>query len=111
LTFEKGKTEPRGEWVVFNPSMKTSRYKFIQYDPYRKKLLRYVNIQTKESEIKTYTNESSFIVFDNEFRKIAELFFDNQKISPSGFATPNGFYLKLAEQESDDREGYVRIVF
>jgi hypothetical protein len=111
LTFEKGKTETRGEWTVFSPSMKTSRYKFTQFDPYRKRLLRYVNIQTKESQIETYTNESSFIVIDNEFRKIAELFFDNQKISPSGFATPNGFYLKLVEQENDDKEGYVNLNF
>lgn len=111
LTFEKGKTEPRGEWTVFNPSMKTSRYKFTQYDPFRRRLFRYVNIETKESDIETYTNESSFILLDNEFRKVAELFFDNQKILPSGFFTPNGFYLKLAEQESDEREGYVRILF
>lgn len=109
LIFEKGKTEPRGEWTVFNPSMKTSRYKFTQYDPYRKRLFRYVNIETKESDIETYTNESSFILFDSEFGKVAELFFDNQKIIPSGFFTPNGFYLKLAEQQSDDREGYVKI--
>jgi hypothetical protein len=111
LIFEKGKTEPMGEWTVFNPSMKTSRYKFTQYDPYRKKLLRYVNIETKESDIETYTNESSFILLDSEFGKVAELFFNNQKIMPSGFFTPNGFYLKLAEQQTDDREGYVRIVF
>ncbi|MCH6197950.1 DUF4221 domain-containing protein [Aquiflexum sp. LQ15W] len=109
LTFEKGKTEPRGEWTVFNPSMKTSRYKFTQYDPYRKRLFRYVNIETKESEIETYTNESSFVVLDSEFGKVAELFFDNQEILPSGFFTPNGFYLKLVEQENDDKEGYVRI--
>jgi hypothetical protein len=111
LTFEKGKTEPRGEWTVFLPSMTTSRYKWTQYDPYQKKLLRYLNIETKESEIETYTNESSFIVLDQEFRKVAELFFDNQKILPPGFFTPNGFYLKLADQESDDREGYLKIVF
>lgn len=111
LTFEKGKTEPRGEWTVFLPSMITSRYKFTQYDPYRKRLFRYVNIETKESDIETYSNESSFVVLDQEFRKVAELFFDNQKILPSGFFTPNGFYLKLADQESDDREGYVRIDF
>jgi hypothetical protein len=91
--------------------MKTSRYKFTQYDPYRKRLLRYVNIETKESEIETYTNESSFILLDSELGKVAELFFDNQEILPSGFFTPNGFYLKLVEQENDDKEGYVRIVF
>lgn len=111
LTFEKGKTEPRGEWTVFLPSMETSRYKGTQYDPYRKRLLRYVDIQTNTLEEDKFKNESSFIVLDKDFKKVAELFFDNQKISPSGFSTPNGFYLKLAEQTSDDSEAYLRIEF
>lgn len=111
LIFEKGKTEPRGEWTVFLPSMNTSRYKFTQYDPYQKRLLRFVDIETNESDTETSINESSFVVLDKEFRKFAELFFDNKKIMPYGFVTPNGFYLKLAEQESDDQEGYLKLNF
>jgi hypothetical protein len=91
--------------------MNTSRYKFTQYDPYQKRLLRFVDIETNESDTETFINESSFVVLDKEFRKVAELFFDNRKIMPYGFVTPNGFYLKLAEQQSDDQEGYVRIDF
>jgi hypothetical protein len=109
LTFEKGTTEEIGEFIVFHPNLESSRFKWTLWDPYQKKLLRYVDIQTKKSEEEKLTNESSFIVLDGQYRKVAELFFDNRKILPSGFATPNGFYLKLAEQESDDREGYVRI--
>lgn len=111
LTFEKGKTEPRGEWTVFLPSMETSRYKWTQYDPYRKSLWRYVNLQTKKLEEDKFKNESSFILLNKDFKKVAELFFDNRKILPTGFSTPNGFYLKLAEQESDDREAYLRVEF
>lgn len=109
LTFEKGKTEARDEWTVFLPSLLTSRYKWTMYDPYRQRIFRYVDIQTKESGSEMFANLSSFIVLDLEYRKVAELFFDNRKIMPFGFATPNGFYLKLAEQENDDEEGYVKI--
>ncbi|MDO9551291.1 MAG: DUF4221 family protein [Rhodonellum sp.] len=109
LTFQKGKTEPRGEWTVFLPSMETSRYKRTQFDPYRKRFWRYVDIQTYKLEEDKFKNESSFIMLDQDFKKVAELFFDNRKILPTGFSTPNGFYLKLAGQDSDDREAYLRI--
>lgn len=109
LVFEKGRTEQRGEYTVFLPSLETSRYKWTLHDPYRNLLMRYATIKTKKNEEETYVNRSSFIIHNARFEKVAELFFDAQKISPSGFATPEGYFLKLLTPNTDDREEYVRV--
>jgi hypothetical protein len=111
MVFQKGRTEQRGEYTVFLPSLETSRYKWTLHDPYRKLLMRYVTIETKKNDDESYVNRSSFIIHNARFEKVAELFFDDQKISPAGFATPEGYFFKIANPDSDDREEYVRVMF
>jgi hypothetical protein len=111
MVFEKGRTEQRGEYIVFLPSMETSRYKWTLHDPYRNLLMRYVTIQTKKNAEGVYVNRSSLIIHNAALEKVAELFFDDQKIAPSGFATPEGYFFKISNPDSDDREEYVRVRF
>lgn len=109
MVFQKGTTEQRGEYLVFLPSMTTSRYKWVLHDPYRDLWLRYTNIETKEDGEGKYVNKSSFIIHNKDLEMLGEVFFDNQKIAPFGFFTTEGFYLKLLGPSSDDYEEYVRV--
>jgi|GEM_PF-625022 len=111
LVFQKGRTEQRGEYMVFSPSMETSRYKWVIFEPMSQLLLRYVDIETKILESGRVQNKSSFVLHNLDFETIGELFFNNRQIAPSGFATPDGYYFKLLNPASDDVEEYVRIVF
>lgn len=108
LVFEKGKVEPQGEWMVFLPNLNSSRYKWIIHDPFQKKILRHLVLGTEERNDLKF-NRNSFIVLDEQLIKLGELFFTNELFSGSGFSTPQGLYLKLISQQSDDYEGYVRI--
>jgi hypothetical protein len=111
LVFQKGKTKQEGDYVVFLPSMETSRYKWVIFEPMSKLLLRFVSIETEVLEVGGIHNRSSFILHDLNFETIGEVFFDNQQIASSGFATPNGYYFKLLNPGSDDVEEYVRVLF
>lgn len=111
LLFQNGKTKQEGDYVVFLPSMETSRYKWTVFEPISKLLLRYVDIETEVLEGGGIHNRSSFILHNLNFETIGEVFFDNQQIAPTGFATPNGFYFKLLNPGSDDVEEYVRVLF
>lgn len=108
LIFEKGKVEPQGEWMAFLPSLNSSRYKWILHDPYQKIILRYLMIGN-EGGHDLKLNKTSFIIMDEQLEKKGELFFTNEMFSGFGFSTPQGLYLKLIPQLSDDYEGYVRI--
>ncbi|WP_291786955.1 DUF4221 family protein [Cecembia sp.] len=109
LVFQKGKTNQEGDYVVFSPSMETSRYKWIIFEPMSQLLLRYVDIETKVLDNGRIQNKSSFILHNLDFEIIGELFFDNRQIAPSGFATPNGYFFKLLNPDSDDREAYIKV--
>lgn len=108
LMFEKGKVEPQGEWTVFLPSLYSSRYKWILHDPYQKIILRHLIIGN-EGKDDLKLNKTSFIILDEQLEKKGELFFTNEMFSGFGFSTPQGLYLKLIPQQSDDFEGYVRV--
>lgn len=110
LKFEKGKVEPQGEWMVFLPNLNSSRYKWLIHDPYQHIILRHLVIGTEERKDLKF-NKNSFILLDEELKKKGELFFTNEQYSGSGFATPQGLYLMLIAQQSDDYVGYVRIRF
>jgi hypothetical protein len=108
LIFEKGKVEPQGEWTVFLPNLNSSRYKWILHDPYQKIILRHLIIGNEgKNDLKL--NKTSFIILDEQLEKKGELFFTNEMFSEFGFSTPQGLYLKLIPQHSDDYEGYVRV--
>ncbi|PSL02034.1 DUF4221 family protein [Cecembia rubra] len=109
LIFQKGKVDQDGGYTVFSPSWKTSRYKWVIFEPMSKLILRYIDIETKVSESGKIHNKSSFILHNLDFETIAELFFDNRQIAPSGFATPNGYFFKLLNPDSDDREAYIKV--
>lgn len=109
LIFQKGKTEQQGKYIVFSPSMETSRYKWVFFDPNSQLLFRYVDIATKVLENKDIDNKSSFILHNLDFETVGELFFHNRQIESSGFSTPKGYYFKLANPSSDDKEEYVRV--
>lgn len=108
LMFEKGKVEPQGEWMVFLPNLNSSRYKWLLYDPYQKITLRHLVIGAEERH-DFKLGKNSFIILDEQLEKKGELFFTNEMFSGFGFSTPQGLYLKLIPQQSDDYEGYVRI--
>ncbi|WP_373521064.1 DUF4221 family protein [Aquiflexum sp.] len=108
LIFEKGKTEPHGEWTVFLPNLNSSRYKWLLHDPYQKIILRYLVIGN-EGKDDLKLNKTSFIILDEQLEKKGEVFFTNEMFSGFGFSTPQGLYLKLIPQLSDDFEGYVRV--
>jgi hypothetical protein len=110
LMFEKGKVEPQGEWTVFLPNLNSSRYKWLIHDPYQHIILRHLVIGTEERKDLKF-NRNSFIILDKGLKKKGEVFFTNEQFSGSGFATPQGLYLKLVPQLSDDYEGYVKIRF
>jgi hypothetical protein len=109
LIFKKGTTVQQGEYMVFSPSMETSRYKWTLLEPNSQLLFRYVDIQTKVIEEGEIVNRSSFILHNLDFETIGELFFDNRQITPSGFATPNGYFFKLLNPDSDDSEAYIKV--
>ena len=108
LMFEKGKVETQGEWLVFLPNLNSSRYKWVIHDPFQKFILRHLVIGTEERN-GLELNKTSFIILDEQLDKKGELFFTNEMFSGFGFSTPQGLYLKLIPQQSDDYEGYVRI--
>jgi len=110
LVFEKGKVEPQGEWTVFLPNLNSSRYKWLIHDPYQQIILRHLVIGMEERNDLKF-NRNSFILLDEGLKKKGEVFFTNEQFSGSGFVTPQGLYLKLIPQQSDDYEGYVRIRF
>jgi hypothetical protein len=110
LVFEKGKTEQQGEWEVFLPSETTSRYKSLLYDPFSASLLRAVVISGQSKEGENPYLEQSFVVMDQSYRRKKELFFNSDQFASTGFITPDGLHLKLANQISDDEVAYVRIV-
>jgi hypothetical protein len=108
LRFEKGKVEPQGEWMVFLPNFDSSRYKWMIHDPYQKIILRHLVIGMEErGDLKL--NKNSFVILNEQLNKKGELFFTNEMFSGFGFSTPQGLYLKLIPQQSDDYEGYVRV--
>ncbi len=109
LAFEPGTTEQQGEWVVFRPSTKTSRYKSLLYDPMSASLLRAVVIRAQGTESGAPYLEQSFVVLDHDFNRKKELFFRSDQFASTGFITPDGLHLKLANQISDDEVAYVRI--
>jgi len=111
LIFQKGVTEQQGEYIVFSPSMDTSRYKWVFFEPNSQLLLRYVDIATKVLENGNIDNKSSFTLHTLGFDMVGELFFNNRHIASSGFSTPEGYYFKLMNPTSDDVEEYVRVVF
>lgn len=110
LKFEKGRMEHSGEYTAFLPNMDSSRYKWILSDPSQKILLRYLIVGTEERGEGKY-NKCSFIVFDEQLQKRGELFFTSEQVTGQGFATPQGLYLKLQKNLSDDYEGFVRVNF
>ncbi|SNS04962.1 protein of unknown function [Belliella buryatensis] len=110
LIFQKGKTESRGEYTVFQPSNETSRYKSLMVDNYQKLILRHLIISQEVVE-KQFNSKNSFILMNLDLEYLGELDFSTADFAPRGFATPSGFYLKLQNQESDDREAYVRLTF
>lgn len=109
LIFQKGKADQDGNYTIFSPSWKTSRYKWVIFEPMTKLLLRYIDIETKVLESGEVHNKSSFVLHNLDFETIGELFFNNRQIAPSGFATPNGYFFKLLNQDSDDREAYIKV--
>lgn len=109
LIFQKGVTEQRGEYIVFSPSMETSRYKWVFFEPNSQLLLRYVDIETKIMDNGSVHNKSSFILHGLDFETVGELFFNNRQIASNGFSSPKGYYFKLLNPASDDVEEYVRV--
>lgn len=110
LEFKKGITEARGEYIVFSPSVETSRYKWMMHDPYQGLILRHLIIQQGQNENIIFS-KNSFILLDESLSKVGEVKFSDREINNFGFSTPNGFYLKTGSQESDDKEGYIRFNF
>lgn len=110
LSFQKGIKEQRGEYTVFLPSTETSRYKELTVDPFQKLIFRHLIISQEKSEEKTFS-QNSLIILDESFKHLGELEFSTNQFSSIGFSTPNGLYLKLKKQNSDDKEGYVRLTF
>ncbi|QDH78202.1 DUF4221 domain-containing protein [Echinicola soli] len=107
MEFLRGTTEKSGEYIVFNPNPESSQYGTLQYSPWHKVLVRAVKLGM---DLERQVESRSFIVLDERLAKTAELTFTSDEFSALGFFTPNGFYLKLAQQQSDDKIGYARIV-
>ncbi|WP_041738365.1 DUF4221 family protein [Echinicola vietnamensis] len=106
MEFLRGTTEKSGEYIVFNPNPASSQYGTLQYSPWHQLLVRTAKLNVdQEREIENY----SFIVLDENLTKTAELTFSTNEFSTLGFFTPNGFYVKLAQQESDDRIAYAKV--
>ncbi|MFD2033335.1 DUF4221 family protein [Belliella marina] len=110
LEFKKGKTEARGEYTVFLPSLETSRYQSMMHDPFQGLIFRHLVIEQGKNENSVFS-KNSFVLLDESLTKIGEVNFSNRKINSMGFYTPNGFYLKMKDQTSDDEEGYIRFEF
>ncbi len=111
LKFLAGTPKQEGEYIIYLSNSESSRYGILNHDIFRKKIWRNVVYEAVEKEDGEFYHKMGFIIIDESLQKVAELAFDSNKFSNSGFATRNGFYLKLAEQQSDDYEGYVRVVF
>lgn len=111
LKFLPGKTEINGEWTVFLPDNESSRYKWFIHDPFQRRILRSVviGIGGKESDMPYY--ENSFILFDEKLETTGEVYYTSDEFMDVGFATPNGLYFPLAQQESDDEVAYAQINF
>ncbi|WP_162633206.1 DUF4221 family protein [Echinicola strongylocentroti] len=107
MEFLRGTTEKSGEYIVFNPNPESSQYGTLQYSPWHQVLVRAAKLSVG-SEHKV--ENRSFIVLDKSLTKTAELAFTSNEFSSLGFFTPHGFYLKLAQQESDDKIGYAKII-
>ncbi|MCH7412882.1 DUF4221 domain-containing protein [Belliella sp. R4-6] len=110
LEFKKGKTEAQGEYTVFLPSVETSRYQSMMHDPYQGLILRHLIIEQGKNENGVFS-KNSFVILDESLSKIGEVSFSSRIISSLGFCTPNGLYLKMMNQNSDDQEAYIRFIF
>ena len=110
LEFKKGKTEAQGEYTVFLPSVETSRYQSMMHDPYQGLIFRHLIIEQGKNENGVFS-KNSFVILDESFSKIGEVSFSSRIISSLGFCTPNGLYLKMMSQNSDDQEAYIRFIF
>lgn len=109
LQFLKGKTEQYGEMIAFVPNHESSRYAAIRWDPYRKHFVRNLTVSEKKIDDKVI-RDHRLLFFDADFQKLAEISLNAQQISPNPFFTLDGVYLKLLDAESDDYEGYVRLM-
>ncbi|MBD8489578.1 DUF4221 family protein [Echinicola sp. CAU 1574] len=106
MSFIRGTTEKSGEYIVFNPNHESSQYGTLQYSPSHGVIVRSAKLGV---DLEQGIENRSFIVLDDRLTKIAELTFTSNEFSSLGFFTPNGFYLKLGIQESDDKIGYAKI--
>lgn len=111
LKFLPGKTEVNGEWTIFSPNNESSRYKGFIHDPYQQKILRGVTIRVEDKATASPSYQKSFIVFDEKFKKTGEVYYTSNEFMDVGFATPNGLYLPLAQQDTDDETAYIQINF
>lgn len=108
LQFLKGKTEQYGEMIAFVPNHESSRYAAIRWDPYRKHFVRNLIVSEKKIDDKVI-RDHRLLFFDSDFQKLAEIRLNAKLISPTPFFTPDGVFVKLLDNESDDYEGYVRL--
>src|SRR5690554_2146545 len=111
LEFLPGKTEINEEWTVFLPNNESSRYKWFINDPYQKKLLRGLIIRVENNVDDRFYYKKSFILFDQKLNRIGEVYYTSDKFMDMEFATPDGLFIPLTQQESDDETAYVRINF
>ncbi|GGF33170.1 hypothetical protein GCM10011339_21690 [Echinicola rosea] len=107
MEFLRGTTDKSGEYIVFNPNPESSQYGTLQYSPWHELLVRAAKLSV-DTERKV--EHQSFILLDKSLTKTAELKFTSREFSSLGFFMPDGFYLKLAQQESDDKIGYAKII-
>ena len=99
LEFLPGKTEVNGDWTIFLPNNESSRYKWFISDPYQRRILRDVVVGVGgEANGESYYKKS-LILFDEELKTIGEVSYTSEEFSGIGFATPQGLYFPLAQQE------------
>ncbi|WP_425636624.1 DUF4221 family protein [Algoriphagus yeomjeoni] len=110
MEFLVGRTEQHGEYTAFLPNGNTSKFSWIDYDPTAQVYLREAVIRVDSDTNRDQGKKplTKLVILDKDFEKIAEVVLP---FLTRGFSTPDGYYLYIGYQHSEDEVAFGRLDF
>lgn len=108
MSFLRGTTEERGEFIAFLPNHSSSVHAWVHFDPVSKKTIRQ-SVVIPNNQLTKEVGKVPLIkllILDENYQKEAEVTMPDEL---RGFNTPKGYYMNIGYTRSEDEVAFVLI--